>query len=265
MPQPLGQHFLIDPSISQTVIDSLRPRENDTVIEVGPGHGALTVPLAEHLSRLSGTHLIAVERDTVLADEVRATLRTKGLEAQVIHGDIRTALTDITEPLGSYVLTGNLPYYLTGFFFRLLSELPTKPARAVFMVQREVAERMTAEPPHMNLLAAAIQHWTSVSLVATVPVSAFSPRPRVEGALVLLVPLTAPERTPEYYALVRSLFKQPRKTVRNNILSASAPFTLTAGTVDRTLAEVGIDPSGRPHDLSVGTIERLARHLLSRT
>jgi 16S rRNA (adenine1518-N6/adenine1519-N6)-dimethyltransferase len=250
--------------VSETAIRGLAIKENETVIEVGPGHGALTIPLAAHLSSIPGARLIAVERDTVLALEVRKTLETKGYAAEILEGDIRKVLPSIAGSLGTYVLTGNLPYYLTGFFFRLLSELTEKPTRAVLMVQREVAERMTATPPRMNLLAAATQHWTSVSLLATVPVSAFSPRPRVEGALLLLEPLNPAPKTPQYFALVRALFKQPRKKTRNNLASASPLFHIDPHDADNILKEAGIDPDGRPQNISVPDIERLARILSER-
>lgn len=264
MPQRLGQHFLTDPSVSETIIGALALRERDTVIEVGPGHGALTLPLAKRLAEIPSTRFIAIERDCVLADEIRGALRKRGYAAEVVTGDARTVVPDITRALGVYKLVGNLPYYLTGFFFRLMSELATKPTRAVFMVQREVAERMTATPPRMNLLSATIQHWTAVSLIATVPVSAFSPRPRVEGALVLLEPFSPPRNIPGFYPLVRALFKQPRKTVRNNLVSAASLFGIPPHDIDRTLERIGIDPSGRPQTLSIEVLERFAAQLSTR-
>jgi len=261
MPERLGQHFLIDPSVSQKIIAALAPAPNDTVIEIGPGRGALTLPLAERLAQLPEARLIAIERDSALAAEVRETLGTKGLAADIVDGDARTVLPALAGTQGAYLLTGNLPYYLTGFFFRLLSELTLKPIRAVFMVQREVAERMAATPPRMNLLAATLQHWTAVSLVATVPVSAFSPRPRVEGAIILLTPRRRKTEIPLYYTLVRALFKQPRKTIHNNLIAAAPNLGIAGNGVDRALEGAGIIPGNRPHTLSLEAIERLAARL----
>jgi 16S rRNA (adenine1518-N6/adenine1519-N6)-dimethyltransferase len=258
MRQRLGQHFLTDRTVSLTAVDALALSANDTVIEVGPGRGALTLRIAERLATLPGTALIAIERDPVLAEEVRTALRNCGTHTEVVEGDVRSVLREVTERVGPYKLTGNLPYYLTGFFFRLVGELSQKPERAVFMVQREVAERMVAQPPSMNLLAAAIQHWTSVSLIATVPVSAFSPRPHVEGALILLTPHRSQGNSAAYYRLVRALFKQPRKTIRNNVVAAAPNLGIPVHAVEGLLERSGIDPGERPQTVSVAAIERLA-------
>jgi len=253
----IGQHFLKDGGVARRIVGALPIGEGKIIIEIGPGRGALTALLAERVGRVPGAELVCIERDPILAEALRARA-WHTIPPRVITGDARTALPEPVRELtpdNTYIVVGNLPYYLTGRLFRILGELSRLPEAAVFMVQREVAMRLTAAPPHMNLLAASVQAWARVSLLFHVPASAFTPQPRVESAVVLI---TATRTTPPpagYYQTARVLFKQPRKTLLNNL-------AVEIGREDATwiLAEVGLDPSGRPQSLSPEAIFLISKH-----
>lgn len=188
MPPPrkrFGQHFLADPRALQRIVESLAPDAASTVVEIGPGRGALTRMLAERAGRV-----VAVEIDRDLAAHLRATL--PGERVQIVEGD---ALEVSWPALAGtpYLLVGNLPYYITTpLLFRAL-ERP-RPARAVFLVQREVAERMTAGAGsrEFGALSVNVQVLAHVEIIARVPGGAFHPKPSVESAIVRVVPRPAP-------------------------------------------------------------------------
>lgn len=258
MGEKLGQHFLRDRGAVDAVIAALDP-EIKTVIEIGPGKGALTKPLAEALQKIGG-RLFAVEKDPRLAEEARAWA-PQNLE--ITEGDILRALPTLAPALApeSYALVGNIPYYLTGFLLRKISELENKPKMVIFMVQKEVAERAVASPPDMNRLAASVRFWAEPKILRVVPKKSFSPPPKVDSALILLKTKAGGSKIPgtAYYSAVRALFAQPRKTVLNNL--SFALRSKGGGAPEKALKalrKAGVHPSARPQNLSVRNIEEIA-------
>ena len=160
-------------------------------------------------------------------------------------------------------LAGNIPYYITGKLLRLMSDLEHKPERAVLMVQEEVAERICAEPPKMNRLAASVQFWADAKIVARVPKADFSPVPEVDSAVILLTTRARPQvlQAKKYYSAVRSIFAQPRKTILNNVKAGTAKQNLSKQEIEAMLDKIGIDPSARPQDLTVEGITSIAEVL----
>ncbi|HVO28941.1 MAG TPA: 16S rRNA (adenine(1518)-N(6)/adenine(1519)-N(6))-dimethyltransferase RsmA [Candidatus Paceibacterota bacterium] len=251
----LGQHFLKNRGAAGKIVAAVGARPGDTIIEIGPGHGELTRPLAA-----TGARVIAIEKDGALAEQLDKT----GIpNLEVIAGDVLTMLPALAADGGK--LVGNLPYYLTGHLLRLISELETKPARCVFMVQKEVALRMTAAPPHMNRLAASVQFWAEPDIVANLPKSDFSPQPKVDSTVVQLeakpaISDAAAPTSAQYYAAVRILFSQPRKTLLNNLTAGrprSAEFP--KDDISKILEALGANPQLRPQNLTVGQIGAIAK------
>src|SRR3989344_1449389 len=174
--QNLGQHFLHNKKALQKIADALSLRSGNIVIEVGPGHGELT----ELLLRADGVHVVAIEKDPALVSLLQEKFKdTAAFEAQ--EGDVRFDLASIASRFDSYKLAGNIPYYLTGFLFRVINELETKPELIVFTLQKEVAERIYSEPPEMNLLAASIQVWAEPKILGILQRGDFSPPPEVDS------------------------------------------------------------------------------------
>lgn len=265
MPQPLGQHFLKNKSAINTVLDALALEAGDTVIEIGPGRGALTVPLAERCAQKK-CRVVAIEKDNALAEQLRASARNWKMvngNLEIVTGDILRALplfiSSSQLPITNYLITGNIPYYLTGALLRLISKLEPKPKRCVFMLQREVAERIAARPPRMNLLAAATQVWAEPTMLQYLKPSDFSPPPKVESAIVALatrvLPLATSEKLNAYYSFIKKLFKQPRKTTLNNLVDG---YELLKEKVNEILAKEGIDATSRPQNLNLETLLQLS-------
>ncbi len=258
----LGQHFLHNQSVVNKIINELAVTKGEVVIEIGPGEGALTLPLLSACEK-KGALLIAVERDNELADAF--SLAHPEDKVEIIRGDVLKALPAIVSrpgfaPVG-YKIVGNIPYYITGHLLRVVGELERKPSRVVIMIQREVAKRLTAKPPEMNLLAAATQFWADTRLIANLKPGDFTPPPKVHSAVVgLSVRPTAREVSGEdYYRTIKVLFKQPRKTILNNIAEAipKEKRSMTAPFLDGIMIKSG----SRPQDLSISDILRLASKL----
>jgi 16S rRNA (adenine1518-N6/adenine1519-N6)-dimethyltransferase len=211
----LGQHFLTRKSILERIAETACPGETDTVIEIGPGKGALTSHLLARAARV-----IAIEIDPVLVQYLRAKFRDEPrltlIETDILKADLRQWST--------VTVVGNLPYYITSPIIEKVLALGSSLARAVFLVQKEVAERLTASPGTRayGFLSVQTQLCSIPDLVFTVPASAFHPPPKVDSAVVRLIPkldFPAPDRQ-AFLAFVSRCFRQKRKTLRNNLLGA---------------------------------------------
>lgn len=212
MHRKLGQHFLINKSAIKTILDSLNLQKGDTVIEIGPGKGALTIPLVERCQKIN-CKVIGIEKDPGLAKE----LGSQRINFQIITDDALKFFLDWKFKIDNWKLVGNIPYYITGKLLRILSEPENKPEIIILTVQREVAERITAKPPKMNLLAAITQSWSDPKILQFLKPSDFQPPPEVESAIIKLTPKEVPQDQKQYLSFVKLIFKQPRKTILNNL------------------------------------------------
>jgi len=259
MREKLGQHFLKNTAAVKKIIAAVNPQPNETIIEIGPGEGALTLPLAEACEK-NNAKLIGIEKDSSLASSLKL-LAFRNLE--VLEGDALEKLPIIVKSYqlkaSSYRIVGNIPYYITGHLLRIISELKNKPTLTILMIQKEVAERITARPPKMNLLAAATQFWAEPKIIATLKPGDFNPPPTVNSAVIQLTSIRRPadQKTQEnrYFSLIKAIFKQPRKTVLNNLstgLKISKPEAL------ERLKKVGLTGAERPQNLDIPTLIALS-------
>ncbi len=260
----LGQHFLKNSGAITKIVRALEIGNADVVIEIGPGHGELTFPLAK-ACEATGGHVIAIEKDPALAAELEARAKSEGCKnITVVQGDALKILGIEVDRLGAapYKLAGNIPYYITGKLFRAVGELSQRPERSVFTIQREVAERICSIPPRMNRLAASIQFWAAPKIIALLSPQDFSPPPKVESAVILLSAKNdGQNRTaPQYYAAVRALFAQPRKTILNN-LTAKLGGASAKQNVLRCMEKLSIAPGARPQNLTAENIAAIAETL----
>ncbi len=263
----LGQHFLKNKSILKNIVRSLGAKENDVVIEIGPGHGELT---REVLKAVQGIELYAIERDEKLAELLQNGLlqseffhnEAPDAAVKIIPGDALKILPELVgnlSPKQQYKIVGNIPYYITGKLLRIVGELAYKPERAVFMIQREVAERICAVPLHMNKLAAIVQFWAAPEIVGLVSKNSFSPPPEVESAVIVLkTRQDMPGAFAAYEAAVQKIFAQPRKTILNNVI-AGENIKEPKQSVKEKLEGIGVSPESRPQDLSIIDIQAVAR------
>jgi 16S rRNA (adenine1518-N6/adenine1519-N6)-dimethyltransferase len=226
----LGQNFLSDPSATQKIVESLGDISQSTVVEIGPGRGALTRALA-----IRAGHLVAVELDRVLAAQLRMQYSTLGtveiIEADVLTVDFPTMLGIRTGPLrdlrptarSKAKVVGNLPYYITSDILLRLFSFHEVISTMVVMVQLEVADRIAAKPgtSDYGLLSATAQLYTRVEKLFTLAPEAFTPPPKVHSAVLrLTVDPKLPQLQVDENAFIDFLklsFGQKRKTLVNNL------------------------------------------------
>ena len=236
-----GQHFLTDPAILTAIVDALAPTKSDTVVEIGPGRGGLTDILAQRAGKL-----VAVEIDRALAAQLRDRYSASN-NVEIVEGDFLEA--DPRALAGSdFLLIGNVPYYITTpIVFKALE--PPIPRRSVFLVQREVAERMAAQAGEESYgaLSVNIAAVAGVALVLQVPASAFKPSPRVESAVVRLTPIPKPllpaDSLQGFRTFVQAAFGQRRKQMVRVLRSVRG---LSGEKSAELLLTAGIDPMARP-------------------
>lgn len=270
----LGQNFLIDPTAPRRIADGADLSPADTVLEIGAGVGTLTWELLERARRV-----IAVETDAQLVSVLRDVL-TERPNLTLVHGDILTldpaALLGVTpEPalplwgprLDDYRVVANLPYYITAAVLKHVLEAAVRPKTVVVTVQREVAERMVAQPgDDMGLLSVSVQFYGQARLLLRLKRGAFFPAPAVESAVVRLDLYAAPPvevpSVEAFFRVARAGFAQRRKQLRNTL---AATLALPPALVAETLAGVGIDPARRAETLCLpewGSVTRALFPLL---
>ena len=193
-----GQHFLKDSRVLDSIVEALGPLAGRTVVEIGPGRGALTDRLVERAGRV-----IAIELDRDLVQHLR-TRYADLPHVEIVEADVLTVSLP-TLAGGPYVLVGNVPYYITTPIIFHALELP-RPDVAVYLVQKEVAERMAAPPGDKTYgaLSVNLQAVVDVELVRRVPPSAFNPPPTVDSAVVRVTPRAVPSVEPEIEEKFRS-------------------------------------------------------------
>ena len=226
----LGQNFLADEGAAEEIVSALGDTSNTVVLEIGPGKGALTAALARRTKRL-----IAVELDRMMAAELRYNYRLQPhveiIEADVLKLDFRTVLNRTIGPLNDLRplkpsrahVVGNLPYYITSDILLRLFEFNDQFDVIVIMVQREVADRIAAEPGTRDygLLSATAQLYTKTEKLFTLPPSAFIPPPKVHSTVLRLT--VAPRfdelqiKPAEFIGFLKTAFAMKRKTLLNNL------------------------------------------------
>lgn len=242
----LGQHFLFERGIVQKMVRSAGIGPGDTVLEIGPGLGILTSELLHAAQRV-----VAVELDQTLAAHLR-TLFGDDPAFSLVAGDaLDLVVTDLIPPDEPYVVAANLPYSVGSAVLRHLLEADHPPRRLAVMLQREVAERIVAEPPRMSVLSVAVQFYAAGRIAFEVPPTVFIPPPAVESAVLLLEvrppPLPVADRV-RFFRIVNAGFRQKRKQVANSL---AAELDLTKSDVNAWLAATGIDPMRRAQTLAV--------------
>ncbi len=252
----LGQHFLTDTRTLDRIADVLEIKPRDTVIEIGPGRGALTDRLAARAGRL-----ITIEVDKLLVPILRARYADRP-HVSVIESDVlQLALGAVAD--GPFLLAGNVPYYITTpIIFHAMTR--PRPERAVFLVQREVADRAVASPGSKayGALSVNLQALASVSVRGIVKPSAFNPPPSVESAILHVVPRTDPVIAEHEEAAFRKLviasFGLRRKQLRRVVRTVRG---VTAEQADAALNTASLDPEARPETLSASQFAALLRAL----
>lgn len=256
MPGPkksLGQHWLRDRLVLGHIADCAEIQQDDTVLEIGPGLGTLT---SELLSRAK--QVVAVEFDPDLARKLPGQFPGKNL--QVINEDILSF--DLAQLPAGYKVAANVPYYITSKIVQLLMTSTNKPSVAVLLVQKEVAERIAAQPGDMSILAVSAQVYAEAYLGDVVPAELFTPPPKVDSQVVVLktrsAPLISPEDEKHFFRVVKAGFSAKRKKLRSSLAGG---FGISKQEAEIALRGVNISPDSRAEDLSLEQWVELAKSI----
>ncbi|MDX2162907.1 MAG: 16S rRNA (adenine(1518)-N(6)/adenine(1519)-N(6))-dimethyltransferase RsmA [bacterium] len=255
----LGQNFIHDPNVLEKIVTIAEILPGDTVLEIGPGTGALT----EHLAPLAG-RVIAVEIDGRLESILRGRFaRWPNIEfvfGDILETDLRALVPE------SYIVVANLPYYITSAILRHLLETDRRAKRLILTVQLEVAERLTAKPDDMSLLSVSVQYYAKAKIAARINKAVFYPRPDVDSAVVRL---DAYEKPPvdvpgdaQFFRIVRAGFAQKRKQLKNtlgDLLLAGKDDPIGHDFAGMVITEAGIDPRRRAETLTLEEWAALTR------
>ena len=230
----MGQRFLASRAVLQKIVGGAELSKKDTVLEIGPGKGILTDELAKKVKKV-----VAVEKDPRLVEFLKRKFEHMQ-NIEIIQGDILqisnySAEGEISPPGGGqlsiikqvqnrYKIVANLPYYITSRFLRIfLSSEVEPPSMMVLMVQREVADRICAKPPNMNLLALSVQAFGEPKIIARVPRQAFRPPPSVDSAIIKITDISNAFfkknkiNPKEFFTFIRKAFSQKRKMLRASL------------------------------------------------
>lgn len=243
----LGQNFLFDEQILTRIVAAAAVVKTDHVLEIGPGLGALTQVLAE-----TAASVTAVELDNRFLPILQQQLQGYD-NVTLVHGDVlEQNLADWFD--GLYKVVANVPYYITGAILRHLLSSQPRPSVMVLTVQKEVAERVTAVPPNMSLLAVSVQYYGQVEIVDTIKAGAFWPRPDVDSAVIRIVLDNGTRiNTDLFFKIVKAGFSQKRKQLQKNLRQLG----YNQGQIAEILQRAGVNGRRRAETLSLAEWRQL--------
>ncbi len=238
----LGQNFLINKSVIKQIIAAANLNSKDVVLEIGPGLGALTLELAKKARKV-----IAVEKDQKMAEMLQNA--TEGLKnIEIMKED---ALKIKINLKSKYKIVANLPYYIASPAIRKFLESQNPPQEMILLIQKEVAQRICAEPPDMNILAVSVQFYSKPKIISFVLENSFWPKPKVDGAILRISDIgqhKSKEFTNTFFKIVKAGFLHPRKQLANNL---SEGLNLNKEKVKNWLSKNGILPHKRAENLLI--------------
>lgn len=240
----LGQHFLVDRRVLKKIVKAAEISSQDIVVEVGPGLGILTQALVKEAGKV-----IAVEIDPQLVSFLKNTFSSFS-NIEIIQGDILKI--NLGELIGSfpYKVVANIPYYITSPIIRYFLEAEVKPRLMVIMVQREVAETITAKPGEMSFLSVFVQLYSRPKVIDYISPKSFHPPPKVESAILRLDVLEHPliDVDKDFFVLLEAGFSAPRKQLHNSL---ALGLNMKPQEVAMKLKSLGIEPKRRPQTLNL--------------
>lgn len=242
----LGQHWLKNRVILDEIASLTADESVDTCIEIGPGLGTLTSSLLKKFS-----NVLAIEYDADLARKLPGSFPGKNLE--VINADVLEVDFDNLMNGRPYCIAGNIPYYITSPIVKKVLAMQNKPQKIVLLMQKEVAERIAAEPGDCSLLALLVQNLAETTLGPVVKAEEFTPPPKVDSQVLILTPLAEPQISSEPLELAERGFLSPRK----KLAGVLADGRLSREKWRELLEQNGINPDARAQDLSLWDWENL--------
>ncbi|MDP3792905.1 MAG: 16S rRNA (adenine(1518)-N(6)/adenine(1519)-N(6))-dimethyltransferase RsmA [bacterium] len=265
----LGQNWLINPRILDKIISAAEIDKNDTILEVGPGTGNLTKKLAEKAGRV-----LAIEKDHRLIPVLKETFENypniEIIEADVL--DTKMPFVIQRASLYNYKIVANIPYYITSNLLRKIFEVWPTPKLIVLTIQKEVAQRIIAKPPHMNLLAFSIQYYADPEIVGYVSKNNFRPVPKVDSAIIRLRPSYhghhrscdgscdgAHGNNKQLFKLIKAGFSGKRKQLASNL---SKQFKIPKEKIVEIFEKLNLTPTIRAENLSLEQWHELTKSII---
>jgi len=242
--QAAGQNFLLDEQVAEAMVDAAGIVEGQKVLEIGPGLGILTQALHNR-----GANVTAVELDSRLYPYVKKKFAAQDT-VRIIHDDIfKVNLNDIFKD-GEYALVANLPYSATSLIFRNFLTLIPRPTSLTVMIQREVAQRICAQPGDMSMLALTVQYYCQPTLLFDVPPSKFFPTPKVTSSILHCSDLRPVENTVDkaLFRLMRAGFSSRRKKLSNSL---SSSLGVPTAQVEEKMAKISLSSDIRAQELTI--------------
>ncbi|MFH1611711.1 MAG: 16S rRNA (adenine(1518)-N(6)/adenine(1519)-N(6))-dimethyltransferase RsmA [bacterium] len=248
----LGQNFLINKGILEKIIKTADLSKSDTVIEVGPGLGTLTLELSKNTKKV-----IAIEKDKELVEALKDTLKDyKNID--IIHND---ALKINLSLYKNYKLVANIPYYLTSSLIRRFLETDNPPQKLVLIIQKEVAQRICSKPPRMSLLSVAVQFYAKPKIISYISKNSFWPAPKVDSAIIKITPYLSENfdlAKDDFFQIVKAGFSSPRKQLATNL---SKKLQIDKEKIIKILEQINLDPKIRAERLSVEDWKELSKKI----
>lgn len=251
----LGQNFLIDKTAVGKTITAADLQPNDIVLEIGPGLGGLTQDLAKRVKKV-----IAIEKDPSLVKVLNNELRIKNIKnVEIVQGDILKILDSKLLIHNSYKVVGNLPFYLTAPLIRKFLEIDAPPKLMVLIIQKEVAQRVCAKVPDMNLLAVSAQFYTEPRIISYISQKSFWPQPEVDAAIIKIEIKSSKLKVNRdlFFKIVKAGFCQPRKQLINNLSKGLGADKIKT---EAWLWKNNIQPSQRAETLSIEDWAKLTKN-----
>jgi len=242
----LGQNFLTDPGILDSIVDTAEVKNEDTVLEIGAGLGHLTRHLAG-----TAKQVVAVELDKRLISILEQNLQSFS-NIRIVQGDILQLKPSDLIAEDNYLVVANIPYYITSSIIRILLESGAKPKRIILTIQYEVAQRVCAVSDQMSVLALSVLIYGEPILVRRIPAKAFYPTPKVDSAIIRIdlypEPILPAEKRELFFKLVKAGFLHKRKTLRNSL---STGLKWPSEKTEALLTAAEINPQRRAETLSL--------------
>jgi len=246
-----GQNLLIDKRVIKKVIRTANLQSKDIVLEIGPGTGALTQEIAKTAKKV-----IAVEKDPRMCEALKENLKDfKNIE--IINQDI----LNYPLPTTNYKLITNLPFYITAPVIRKFLESKNPPKEMILIIQKEVAQRICAKPPIMNILALSVQFYAKPKIILYVSKKSFYPQPKIDAAIIKIIPCAKPslaQNRDKFFRIVKAGFAHPRKQLVNNLTNG---VKLNKKEVNDLLLKNNIKPSQRAETLTINNWIQLTKVL----
>lgn len=247
----MGQNFLVDQAMLDKIIETANLSQKDVVLEIGPGVGTLTKELVKRVKKV-----IAIEKDAIMTEILKETVKDFR-NVEVVNTDIlkifNSQLSIFNKFSKKYKVVANIPYYLTSPLIRKLLESDNSPSEIILMVQKEVAQRISAKPPKMSLLAISVQFYAKAEIVSYVSHKSFWPSPKVDSAIIKITPnqselLLRLTSQGLFFKIVKAGFSQPRKQLVNNLSKA---LKKDKSEITKWLLKNKINPQQRAETLNI--------------